>query len=228
MFDSLKGFAPSTVPETQTTVVVPSTPAAPPTRFGAVRYRLAPDPESPVITISERKNENNHNDYVVHINKFISFGSTYYAELLTLLRTIKKPTQVHIFISSPGGSLGTGAMIASAIKNCEAEVTTIAIGVIASAAALIWSYGHRKVAIDGSVVMFHMSSHGDYGNSTEVAITAMNAVRYVKEVAIDPLVAEGLLTAEEAETIIDRRQDLWLDSTQINERLERISHGQDA
>ena len=196
--------------------------AEPPTRFGATRIVIKPDPQTPVIQIYETRNSTNHNDYVVYISQCILNEGNYYAELITLLKTLTSASKVVVYIGSPGGSLYSGAMIASAIRNCKAEVTTVAIGVVASAAALIWSYGKRRIAMPGSMLMFHMSSHGDYGNSAEIKIRAENTVRYVKEIAIDPLVAQGLLTAEEAEIIIDRRRDLYLDSDTINARLEII------
>ena len=65
------------------------------------------------------------------------------------------------------------------------------------------------------------------GNSRAIQIQAENTVRYVKEIAIDPLVEQGILTPEEAETIIDRRRDLWLDSVTLSVRLEKL-HGKAA
>ena len=199
-------------------------PSQPPVRFGSTRIILPRDPDRSVISIIEQLNEKNCNDYIVYISSHIRGQSTYYAELLTLLRTLTSDSTVNIYIGSPGGSLHTGAMIANAIATSKAQVTTIAIGIVASAAALIWSYGHLRMVQDGVVLMFHMSSHVDCGNSRAIQIQAENVVRYVKEVAIDPLVEQGLLTPDEAETIIDRRRDLWLDSVTLKTRLEKI-HG---
>lgn len=195
----------------------------PPSRFGATRIILPPDAENSAIQIIEQQNDTNTNDYVVFISSCIRSEGVYYAELITLLRTLTSTSKVNIYIGSPGGSLYTGAMIANAIKICKANVTTIAIGVVASAAALIWSYGHRRHVANGAVIMFHMSSHGDLGNSRSIEIKAANIVRYVKEIAIDPLVEQGVLTPDEAETIIDRRHDLWLDAATINSRLEKFN-----
>ena len=68
--------------------------------------------------------------------------------------------------------------------------------------------------------MFHMSSHFDWGNSQAIKINAENTVRYVKEIAIDPLVEQGILTSEDAAYIIDQRRDLWLPSDVLKKRLE--------
>lgn len=208
-------------PDTATPTSPAEAPLAP-LRFGSARIPMNRDPENPRIVITEIPTAANFNDYTVYISQAISCEGCYYAELITLLRTLTAASKVMILISSPGGSLHTGAMIASAIKASKAEVTTSAIGMVASAAALIWSYGHIRKAAVGSVLMFHMSSHGDYGNSKMIKMTAENTVKYVKAVAIDPLVKEGLLTAEEAETIVDKRRNLWLDYKTINARLESL------
>lgn len=221
--ESLSSSSETTASEpTATTTITVDVPKPPPTRFGATRILLPKDPNTSVITILEQQNDQKTNDYIVYISSGIRCENVYYAELLTLLRTLTSDSKVDIYISSPGGSLHTGAAIANAVKTSRASVTTIAVGIVASAAALIWSYGHNRVATEGSVVMFHMSSHGDYDNSKAIQVRAANTVRYVKEVAVDPLVEEGLLTPDEAETIIDKRRDLWLDSTTLNARLEAI------
>ena len=131
------------------TITTDNTSNTPPTRFGSTRILLPKDPDQSIITIAERPNEYNANDYTVFISSNIRPTGTYYSELLTLLRTLTAQSKVYIFIGSPGGSLHTGAMIAGAIKACRAEVTTIAIGIVASSAALIWSYG---VAADNTPV----------------------------------------------------------------------------
>lgn len=200
----------------------PSESSAPPTRFGATRIVLKPDPDEPEISITEVPHGGSVSDYVVFINRTIRGEGSYYAELITLLDTIAPESRVTMYIGSPGGSLATGAMIANAIKTCKAPVTTVVLGIAASAAALIWSYGHNRKVADGAAVMFHMSSHMDWGNSEAIRVQAENTIRYVKEVAIDPFVEQGLITAEEAAHIIDKRLDLWLDSDTLNARLEAI------
>jgi len=199
-----------------------STTPLPAIRFGASKIPLELNTTTPNIVINESlQPTTNIPEYTVFITGVIGHHTSYCAELITLLRTLPQSSQVKVYISSPGGSLAGGAMISAAIHQCKAHVTTHAIGVVASSAALIWSYGHTKEVSDGAVLMFHMSSHGDYGNSQEIKTAAENTVRYVKEVAIDPLVMMGILTEEDAEIIIDRRQNRWFDSTTIQARLEK-------
>lgn len=207
------------------TPTTPPTPPAPPQRFGAIRIKLDEDGWNSKIHIKEYPNVNNTNDYVVILNKLIPGEAIYSAELITLLNTLTAQSTVTIRIASPGGSLYTGAMIASAIKTSQAKVITIACGIVASAAALIWSYGHECQVEDQAVILFHMSSHGDWGNSEEIRIKAENIVRYVKEVAIDPMIERGMILPEEAEQIIDKRQDLLIPASIMRARLEAQNNG---
>lgn len=195
-------------------------PPLPPTRFGALRVVIDPDPNRPQITITASVRDTGVCDYCVFVHREILSTPSYYAELIVLLRTVSAASTVTIYISSPGGSLLGGAQIAAAIQACRAPVTTVVVGIAASAAALVWSYGARRQMAPGSVLMFHMSSHMGWGNSEEIRLTAEYIVRYVKVTCVDLLLRDGLLTLDEAETIIDKRRDLWLDATTMMARLE--------
>lgn len=201
----------------------PAAPKQPPMRFGAVKILLEPDPWDSVIMIAEVPNAANTNDYHVFINGPIRGSGAYYAEFMTLLETLDESSTVVVRIASPGGSLYTGSMIASGLSKTRAKTVAIACGVVASAAAFIWSHAKVREVKDNAVIMFHMSSHGDYGNSEKIKITAENIVRYVKETCIDPMVEQGIVTADESETMIDRRRDVLIDATTMRSRLEKFN-----
>jgi ATP-dependent protease ClpP protease subunit len=222
---SLEGTTPKAdnVLESTAEPSAPEAPKEPPMRFGAIKIPLDTEPYPSVINISEIPNATNTNDYIVFINGGIRGSSCFYAELITLLDTLTEESTVVTYINSPGGSLYTGSMIASAMKNSKAKVITIARGVVASAAALIWSYGQERQVEDSSIILFHMSSHFDWGNSEAIRINADNTVRYVKEIAIDPMVEQGILTDQEAEDIIDRRRDVLIDAFEMRKRLEALN-----
>ena len=203
---------------------VPTAPnETPTTRFGAIKIPMRQDPSQSCITIIELPNDDNTNDYVVYLFGGVRYSSDYYAELTMLLKTVSASSTIEIFISSPGGSLAAGAIIADAISSSAAQVITIACGMVASAAALIWSYGKIRQVCDGAILLFHMSSHMDWGNSEKIRIDADNIVRYVKEVAIDPIREQGLLTEEEAGILIDNRKDILIDATTMRQRLEAVN-----
>lgn len=195
----------------------PQAPKPPPLRFGALPIVLTPIQDR--ILIEETVREDGINDYRVYINGSIDSGNVYSAELVTLLSTLGSQSNVQIIITSGGGSLMGGARIAGAIRASDANITTVAVGLCGSAAALIWSYGKERIIAPGTVLLFHMSSHFDWGQSKDIAIYAENLVRYVKEIAIDPLVEMGVITEDEAETILDKRRDVFIDSYTITNRL---------
>lgn len=197
-------------------------PPPPPLRYGALPIKLKSVPENSIV-IEEIPGENGVLNYDIYIVGIIDNEPNYIADIVTLLVTIPELTKVKIFIASPGGSLCAGARIANAVATTKAQVTTIAVGICGSAAALIWSYGKTLEVMPGSSMLFHMSSHFAWGQSKYIEIEASNTVQYVKEVAIDPIVARGVLTSEEAESILDRKRDVFIDSFTIIERLKLVA-----
>ena len=192
-----------------------------PLRFGMRTVKLEATSDK-VITIREAVSGETK-VYTVYIAGMIYLDANVIAELCTLLHTASEGTKITININSSGGHLAGGSMIAGAISASKAEVTTVAVGLCGSAAALIWTYGHKRVIIPGTVLLFHMSSHGAWDQSDTIRIDAENLVRYVRETAIDPLVVNGIITEDEAEIILDKRRDLFLDSYTIEKRLAAAS-----
>lgn len=212
----------TTAPMNATVVTVKednSPPPPPPTKYGLTPIPLAIDPNESKIDIVEIP-EGGINDYHVRIFSSISYETEYYAELVSLLATLTENSTVTIYINSPGGSLDVGAIISNAIQSTKANVITIAIGMVASAACLIWSYGKQRIATNGAILLYHMSSHGDWGNSEKIRIKADHLVRYVKEICVDPMLAQGLLTQDEAASIVDERKDVLIDAIEMTKRLE--------
>lgn len=122
-----------------------------------------------------------------------------YVDLIDSLK-IAKPTDIfHIYLDSPGGLVSTGGIIASAIHHSRAAVCTFAMGICASAAALIHSAaspGNAYVS-EYAVMMYHMSSHFDSGTSTKILERAKHQVRYVNECLLNKALEDGHFTREE-------------------------------
>lgn len=141
------------------------------------------------------------------------------ADVVNILTYAKEGTKIRFFISSCGGSLFAAAKICAALLTTKATTYMTAAGCCASAAALIWCYGKNQTVEPGGYLMFHMSSHGDWGNSESIRMTAEDLVNYVKEICIEPAVKLGVLTEEDAEDLLERRLDIWLDADEVNSRL---------
>lgn len=191
--------------------------------FGATRVTLPPV-DWGCFTIRERARADGLSDYTVYLYGAIASWSRKCRDSAAMLAQIldhaPEGTRVHLRIASPGGDVGIAIRLVAAMRRTKARVITEAVGMCASAGALLWSHGHERRMAPGSYLMLHMSSHGDWGNSTVIALTAEAMVSYIKTVALEPLVRDGVLTEEEMERIVDQRHDVYLAATTITERLE--------
>jgi len=80
--------------------------------------------------------------------------------------------KVTVQINSFGGDLKAGMGIGNFLRGSGKEVTTVCMGVAASAASLIFCAGSRRVMKAGSRLMVHNSLAGVYGNATDLEKTA--------------------------------------------------------
>jgi len=192
-------------------------------KYGAVEIPLIGGDLWEKAAIRETPKDGGICDYEVYIMQPITNGN-YFDEVINILKYASDQTTVTFVCCSPGGELATAARLVAAMKNTRAKTITIAVGCVASATALVWTHGQERIVQEGATIMIHMSSHWDYGNTKAIQSKAEFFVRYVKEIAVDPAVASGVLTAEEAELVIDRRQDVYIDSYEMTKRLEG-THG---
>lgn len=69
-----------------------------------------------------------------------------------------------ILITSPGGSVLTGAAILSAMEASESPIVTICSVMCASMAALIHQFGDERYIVNRSMLMFHQAHGGMEGD----------------------------------------------------------------
>lgn len=136
--------------------------------------------------------------YRAYISGQINEVDSYLALIDTLL-TMSVADQMVIYIDSPGGYVASGGLVASAIAMCKGQVSTIARGLCASAAALIHSAAPRGKALvtPYAVMLYHMSSHADQGVSTKILSAAEKQVKYVNETLLSKAKEDGYITDEE-------------------------------
>ena len=122
-----------------------------------------------------------------------------YVDLIDILLTANEGDIIKIYIDSPGGMIASGGLIASAIHHCKGTVYTIARGLCASAAALVHSAAKPEYTAVSplAVMLYHMSSHGDFGVSTSIKARANNQVKYVNETLLNKARADHHITDEE-------------------------------
>lgn len=112
-------------------------------------------------------------DRIVFISGEINdtVANTVIAELLYL--DSKNSTQdIHLYINSPGGVSQAGLAILDTMRFIHSPVSTICIGLCASAAALILAGGEpgKRYVLPHSKVMIHQPWGGVQGQITEIEI----------------------------------------------------------
>jgi len=109
-------------------------------------------------------------------------ANTVIAQLLVLQYEDSKK-EIKIYINSPGGSAYAGLAVYDTIQHLKCPVSTIAVGMAASAAALILAGGvkGKRYSLGNSVIMIHQPHGGAQGQATDIEISAKEYLR-VKDI----------------------------------------------
>lgn len=144
------------------------------------------------------------------------------------LAAVKDCKEVTVNINSPGGDIYSGLAIHNALKSLPCKVKTVAVGLAASAASVVFCAGAEREVYRGSLVMVHGVSVflclGGYYNehavdefisdlrSTRKAIQAMN-------LAVASIYANTTGNPqEECLSLISDGSELWMTGEQAIER----------
>lgn len=86
---------------------------------------------------------------------------------------------IKLYIHSPGGSVSAAMAIYDTMQHIKPDVSTICIGIAASAAAVILSSGTKgkRLALPNAEVMIHQVMGGAEGQASDIAITAKHILR---------------------------------------------------
>ena len=142
-------------------------------------------------------------------------------DLVRLLKALPENAQVDFYIASRGGDLLEAMRIASAIRLSKANVFTHAVGPVCSAAVVIWAEGHDRRIGDCAFFMQHMSSHGQFGKSTEILQRSMTIVNYVRTTVLRRQLEIGLWTEQEISDLVDKARDLYISADIARRRTEK-------
>ena len=124
-------------------------------------YCIDPSAEEPIMLINAQIGDAGDG------TPFID-GAIFERELLQLDRLGKK--RIHVWINSPGGIVTDGMSIYNAILSSKTKVDTLAVGMVASIAAVIFQAGAKRTMLEYAILMYH-DPHGAAGNR------AMNAFK---------------------------------------------------
>jgi ATP-dependent Clp protease protease subunit len=132
---------------------------------------------------------------------------------LMVLATRDPRADIHLWISSPGGSVPAMLAIRDVMRMIPNDVATVAMGIAASAGQFLLSSGTRgkRSALPHARVLLHQGSAGIGGTAMDIAIQA-DDLRHTRDTVLR-LIAED--TGQAVETVErDSRRDRWFSADQ--------------
>ncbi len=143
----------------------------------------------------------------------------YYTELFYTLRSASETDLIYIHLNSSGGDFNTGLQIINNIRASNARVVTILEARAYSMAALIFLSGDELIVHDNCQLMFHIYSgiFAGKGNEQQAEVKALGTWF---EKVMQRLCSPFLSDAEIANIL--KGSDVWMDSDEIERRLQRI------
>lgn len=156
-------------------------------------------------------------DFIVFVTGPIDMGvaNTFIAQML-FLESTDPEKQINVYINSPGGSVYDGLAMYDTIKHVKNDVSTINVGLAASAAALLLSAGSKgkRFALPNSYAMIHQVLGGVQGQQTDVEITAQHMLNLRKQYA-EALANNCGLDVKKVQKDIER--DNWMNALESKE-----------
>ncbi len=153
-------------------------------------------------------------DYIVFVTGPIDMAvaNTFIAQLL-FLESEDPEREINIYINTPGGSAYDGLAMYDTIKHVKNDVSTINVGLAASAGALLLSAGKKgkRFALPNSYTMIHQVLGGVEGQQTDIEITAKHMLR-LREQYAKAIAENSGRPFEDVQKEIER--DNWMNSNE--------------
>ena len=98
---------------------------------------------------------------------------------LLFLESEDSKKDISLYINSPGGYIHSGLAILDTMNHIKNDVSTVCVGLAASAGALLLSAGAKgkRFALTNSEIMIHQPSGGTEGRASDIEITAKQIPR---------------------------------------------------
>ncbi|MFZ5425155.1 MAG: ATP-dependent Clp protease proteolytic subunit [Patescibacteria group bacterium] len=153
-------------------------------------------------------------DFIIFVTGPIDMATanTFIAQML-FLQSNDPDRDINIYINSGGGVTYAGKAMYDTIKHVKNDVSTINVGLAASAAALILCAGTKgkRYALPHSKAMIHQTrimGGGIEGTATDIEIEAREMIKSKETYA--KLISEN--TGQKYDKVIkDIERDLWMD-----------------
>ena len=156
-------------------------------------------------------------DFIVFITGPIdmSVSNTFIAQLL-FLESSDSERDIRIYINSPGGGAYAGFAMYDTMKHVKNDITTINVGLAASAGAMILAGGtkDKRYTLPGAYTMIHQVLGGVEGQTTDVEITAKHMIRLREQYA--KIIADE--TGKDLKKVMgDIERDRWMNAKEALE-----------
>ena len=171
--------------------------------------------ETGYITVLEK--EDGGKFYNCNVDFFVDGTEPYFKLLHILYTEATEKDTVQLNIYSYGGMVETGCHIINGLFATKAHVITCAYGMCASIGAMMWACGSERLVADNATIMFHMPSGGCFGKTADNEEESRHVQEYFKEFMTT--VAGDILTADELDRIVTKRNDLFIPAETIRTRL---------
>lgn len=98
---------------------------------------------------------------------------------LLFLESEDSKKDIHLYINSPGGSVTAALAMYDTMRHIKPDVSTICVGIAASAGALLLSSGTKgkRFALPNSEVMIHQVMGGAEGQASDIEISARHILK---------------------------------------------------
>ena len=98
---------------------------------------------------------------------------------LLFLESEDPKKDISLYINSPGGVVTAGLAIVDTMNHVKPAVSTVCVGMAASAAAVILSTGEKgkRYSLPNAEVMIHQPHGGAEGQATDIEITAKQIIK---------------------------------------------------
>ena len=144
-----------------------------------------------------------------------SMANTIVAQLL-FLESENSNADISLYINSPGGDVSACFAILDTMRYIKSPVSTIGIGLVASAGAVILAGGEKgkRFALPNTEIMIHQPSGGARGKVTDMEIT-FNQIQKTKSI-MTKLMAE--FTGKKEKEVFDAMErDNWMSAVQAKD-----------
>lgn len=135
---------------------------------------------------------------------------------LILLERLDPKAQISLFVNSPGGSADSGFAIYDLLRFSTCPIRTVANGVVASAAVLIYlgAEKNQRYSLPNARFLLHQPSTMVRGQSSDIDIAAREIVKLRRR--YNEIVAET--TGKELSVVEkDSDRDFWLGAPEAKE-----------